>query len=315
MKHGLWSRLFTFLPMPTSDDGETVNDEMLRDLIDNQIAHGIEGICVFGSTGGFGSFSEDEMKKATEIAVSHANGRAAVVAGTGARTTAACIRLTEHAYKTGCDGVLIVPASYWPLTQDEVYDHYAKVSAEIDIPICLYNNPWFTGFDMKPDFVAQLATLPNITCVKESSSDLTRITAIRRLTNDTLSIMAGWETSILQALAAGADSWASVCSNFVPSIAKEFFIASVFETNHARARDLWDMLFPLCEFISTKTHIRVIHTGLELLGWSVGLPRRPLRGLNDRDAAKLHDTLVACRATTKAGGALKKGTDGFKRRV
>jgi 4-hydroxy-tetrahydrodipicolinate synthase len=134
LTHKLWSRLFTFLPMPTANDGEAINEKILRKLIDYQIASDIDGFCVLGSTGGFGSFSDDEMKRAMEVAATHAKGRAAVIAGAGARTTTACVSFATHAQKVGCDGVLIVPASYWPLTQDEVYEHYAKVSAEIGIP-------------------------------------------------------------------------------------------------------------------------------------------------------------------------------------
>jgi len=178
-----------------------------------------------------------------EVAAPQAKGRAAVIAGAGARTTTACVSLATHAQKVGCDGVLIEPASYWPLTQDEVCEHFAKVSARIDIPICVYNNPWFTGFDMKPEFLAELAKLRNITCVKESSSDLTRITSIRLLTNGSFSIMVGWETSVLQAFAAVADGWASVCSNFAPKMAKDLFLASTSEANPAGALQLWETVF------------------------------------------------------------------------
>ena len=46
-----WSRVFTFIPTPTRDDGETVDEGKLREVIDHQIEHGVDGVCVFGSTG------------------------------------------------------------------------------------------------------------------------------------------------------------------------------------------------------------------------------------------------------------------------
>jgi dihydrodipicolinate synthase/N-acetylneuraminate lyase len=76
LTHKLWSRLFTFLPMPTANDGEAINEKILRKLIDYQIASDIDGFCVLGSTGGFGSFSDDEMKRAMEVAATDAKGRA-----------------------------------------------------------------------------------------------------------------------------------------------------------------------------------------------------------------------------------------------
>ena len=68
------------------------------------------------------------MKRITELASRHASGHTPVIAGTGARTTAACIRLSKHAQDVGCDGVMILPVSYWPLTENEVREHYERVS-------------------------------------------------------------------------------------------------------------------------------------------------------------------------------------------
>jgi 4-hydroxy-tetrahydrodipicolinate synthase len=282
-----WSRVFTYIPTPTTDDGEAVDQQALCQVIDHQIEHGVHGICVLGSTGGNGSFREEEMRSATETAAKHAAGRISVIAGTGARTTSECIALSRHAQEVGCDGVMILPVSYWPLTPDEVFAHYERVCAAIDIPICVYNNPWTTGVDMKPEFIARLTALNNVSCIKESTGDLTRITAIRLLTQDKVAIVAGWESSSLQAFMAGATGWAPVCTNFAPDAAMKFFDAAVRRRNAVEAGLLWDALFPICEFICSKSHIRVAHTGLDILGRSVGPPRRPLRMLGTEDRAKL----------------------------
>ena len=107
-----WSRVFTYIPTPTKDDGETVDETRLRQVIDYQIEHNVDGICVLGSTGGNGSFSDEEMRSATVIAAAHAAGCISVIAGTEARTTSACIALSKHAQEVGCDAVMILPVSY-----------------------------------------------------------------------------------------------------------------------------------------------------------------------------------------------------------
>lgn len=292
MKHKLWSRLFTYVPTPTADDGESSDEKVLLKTIDFQIENGVEGICLFGSTGGHGSFSDAEMKTATEAVVRHVNGRIPVIVGTGARTTTACIALSRHAQEVGCAGVMILPVSYWPLSQDEVRDHYERVSAAVKIPICIYNNPWTTGVDMKPEFIATLANLLNVGCVKESTGDLSRITAIQLLTNDKVAIIAGWESTSLQALLAGASGWAPVCSNFLPREAMEFYRAAVDQADCKKARNLWERLFPVCDFICAKSHIRVAHTGLEIVGRAVGSPRRPIRMLPTADRERLRNILA-----------------------
>jgi 4-hydroxy-tetrahydrodipicolinate synthase len=300
-----WSRVFTFIPTPTRDDGETVDEARLCEVIDHQIEHGVDGVCVFGSTGGNGSFTDAEMMQATRAAAKHAAGRIAIIAGTGARTTSAAIALSRNAQDAGCDGIMVLPVSYWPLTPDEVFEHYERVAAAVKIPICVYNNPWTTGVDMKPEFLARLALLPNVSCIKESTGDLSRISAIRLLTKDSITLIAGWESTSLQAFMAGATGWAPVCTNFVPREAMAFFRAAVHERDAVKARASWDRLFPLCDIICAKSHIRVAHSGLDILGRSVGPPRRPLRMLGPDDRARLQAILNELGAPAKPRAGMR----------
>jgi len=286
-----WSRVFTFIPTPTSNDGEVIDEKRLLETIDHQIENGVHGVCIFGSTGGNGSFTDDEMKKATTAAAKHIAGRIALIAGTGARTTSRCIALSKHAQDVGCDGVMILPVSYWPLTSDEVLRHYERVCSQIELPICVYNNPWTTGVDMKPELLQRIAEFNNVSCIKESTGDLSRITSIRLLTLDQLTLIAGWESTSLQAFMAGARGWAPVCTNFAPQKAMAFFDAAVVKRDATRAAALWDELFPLCEFICSKSHIRVAHAGLDIVGRSVGPPRSPIRTLSAEDRARLQSIL------------------------
>jgi 4-hydroxy-tetrahydrodipicolinate synthase len=290
-RSGFWSRVFTFIPTPTENDGETIDEKRLLKTIDHQIDNGVDGVCIFGSTGGNGSFTDEEMKKATAAAAKHAAGRISIIAGTGTRTTSACIALSRHAQDVGCDGIMVLPVSYWPLTPDEVFAHYERVAAAVKVPICVYNNPWTTGVDMKPDFLARLAKLDNVDCIKESTGDLSRITAIRLLTGQSVTLIAGWESTSLQAFMAGATGWAPVCTNFAPRLAMEFFAAATRRRDAVAAGTLWDQLFPICEFICAKSHIRVAHTALDIVGRPVGPPRRPLRMLGADDRAKLQAIL------------------------
>ena len=71
-RNEFWSRVFTFVPTATKDDGEEIDEKAFRTAIDYQIENGVHGVCIFGSTGGNGSFSDEEMKKATAIAAKQA---------------------------------------------------------------------------------------------------------------------------------------------------------------------------------------------------------------------------------------------------
>jgi 4-hydroxy-tetrahydrodipicolinate synthase len=72
-----------FVVTPTKDDGETLDLSALTRFIDFQLESGVDGITVFGSTGGIGSFTEQERQKVIETAARHIGGRVALTAGTG----------------------------------------------------------------------------------------------------------------------------------------------------------------------------------------------------------------------------------------
>jgi 4-hydroxy-tetrahydrodipicolinate synthase len=286
--------VYAFNATPMKDDGEAIDEDRLRELADYQIDRGVHGIVVFGSTGANGSFTSEERLSAAKAAVKHVNGRVPVLCGVGSMTTAETVSLAKAVEDAGVDGVLVVPITYWPLTDNEVYEHYERVASAVKIPVFLYNNPGTTGIDIKPPLVARLAEIDNIRYIKESSSDLTRITAIRRLTNDTVTVFSGWESLTLQSLLAGADGWFSGMTNLCPRESVRLFDLAVEKKDVAKARELFDRIFPLCEFMCAKSHVRVAHAALPLLGIPVGPPRRPLRELGAEDKAELERLMREC---------------------
>ena len=283
--------VFSFSVTPTTDGGDKIDHDRFRAFLDFQIEQGVHGIAVFGSTGSNGSFSEEEKRETMTMAVKHVKGRVPLIFGTGAITTAEAVRQSKYAEDAGADGLLVVPITYWPLTESEVYEHYRAIATAVKIPITIYNNPWTTGVDIKPPLVARLSEIDNIRCIKESSGDLTRITTIRLLTRGKLTVFAGWESNTLQAFMAGAEGWFSGMTNITPRECVELFDMAVEKNDMIHSRELFDRLFPLCDFMCQKSHVRVAHTALELLGRPMGPPRRPLRMLEAKDRAELERLL------------------------
>jgi len=291
--------VFSFSVTPTRDDGAAIDEKRLREFLDFQIEEGVHGIAVFGSTGSNGSFSEEEKRQAMKVAVDHVRGRVPLIFGTGAITTAEAVRQARDAEAAGANGILVVPITYWPLTEHEVYEHYRAIAAATPLPITIYNNPWTTGVDIKPPLLARLAELDTIVAVKESSGDLTRITQIRQLTKGRMTVFAGWESVTLQAFMAGCEGWFSGMTNIMPRECVRLFELAVEKADAVGAREHFERIFPLCDFMCQKSHVRVAHTALELLGRPMGPPRRPLRMLEAADRAELERLL-------RDFGALKK---------
>jgi 4-hydroxy-tetrahydrodipicolinate synthase len=279
--------VFAFIATPTKDDGEAIDEACLARTIDHQISCGIAGITVFGSTGGIGSFSEEERRSVIAASVRHINGRAPFLPGTGAPTTAEAIRLSKYAEDAGADGVLIVPINYWRSTEDDLYENYRAIARSVKIPIGIYNNPGTTGVDLKPALIARIAEIDNVGFVKESSGDMSRITAIRQLTKRQIAVLNGNDACTPEAISAGVDGWFAGSANIMPRKCVELFRIGHNENNIEAMREYFQPMFPICDYMGIKGYIRVAHTACDLLGRSVGQPRQPLRMLNSSDRAHL----------------------------
>jgi 4-hydroxy-tetrahydrodipicolinate synthase len=286
-----------FLVTPTKDDGEALDLVALKRFIDFQIESGVDGITVFGSTGGIGSFSEQERQQVIETAARHINGRVVLTAGTGSIQTAEAIRLSKFAADAGADGVLVVPISYWPLTEDELYGHFESIAKAVDLPVGIYNNPGTTGIDMKPALIARIAEIDNVGFVKESSGDVTRITAIAQKTKGSISILNGNDAGTPAAIAAGVHGWFAGSCSIMPKLCTNLFALRKADNSMEKLRHAFADMYPICEFMGIKGYIRVAYAACDILGHSMGSPRKPIRNLDMADQQTLGRLLAAAGVT------------------
>jgi 4-hydroxy-tetrahydrodipicolinate synthase len=282
--------LIAFSVTPLRAD-ESVDEDRFCSHVDELIAAGVDGIALFGSTGSIGSFTEAERRRVAEVVTRHVNGRVAVAIGTGAMTTAEAVRLSEHAERVGADAALIAPITYWPLGEAELALHYGTIARAITIPIFLYNSPVLTGVDMTPGVIARLSEDGRVKYLKESARDLLRIPQIARATEGRLRIFGGREDSALEAMQIGADGWASGAINLIPRLCKRLFDRAHGARDLAGARTIQRAIAPLMDLLMDKGHVSGCHAGLEILGKSVGAPRRPILPFSGDDRARLEALL------------------------
>ena len=286
--------VFAYPVTPTKDDGASVDEARLCELIDELIDAGARGIVVLGSTGAIGSFSEDERKSLAKTAARHMAGRIPLFVGTGALTTEETKRLSLHAQSIGAAGLQIVPMSHWPLTEAEIFEHYRQIGEAVDIPIAVHNCPSLTGIDMKPALLARLAEIRNVRFLKEGSGDQARAPMLRRLTQGKVPIWQDSETMALHGLLGGAEVWATMTPNLFPRQAVQLYELAAVQKDVDGARQLFERMFPVIEFVFEKSGIRAIHTALDIVGRSAGPPRRPVRMLGKEDRAVLERLLRSC---------------------
>ena len=193
----------------------------LRRLIDKQVEAGVTGVIVFGSTGAFFAFDNEQRKRMIKEAVSHAAGRVEVLAGMGCSLTAQAVLYTQSAQEIGVDGVMIMSPAYNLPGQAGIRAHYEAIHNNTDVPIIIYNNPERSGIDIEDSTIVELSKFDRIVAVKNSVSDLRRYLNIRKSSD--IKQLCGDDLNFLASLAHGATGLVSVASNIIPSVYTEIF--------------------------------------------------------------------------------------------
>jgi 4-hydroxy-tetrahydrodipicolinate synthase len=268
----------TFCVMATPFKGnEDLDLEGFRSNIDYYIQNGIHGLVVGGSTGEFATLSPEEHRQIIKIAVDQNKGRVPLLAGTAHCSTRYTIEMSRYAQDAGVDGLLIVPPFYSLPKENEIYEHYSAISKAVSIPIMIYNNPFTSKVDMRPELIERLSKLPNITHIKESSSDVTRIWKIRELTKDKLTVFCGADNLAFESFMMGAKGWICIAANVLPRECADLYTLSVIQRDIEKARNLYNRLLVLCNLLEdTGMFSGLSKAGLDLLGKCGGKPRRPM---------------------------------------
>ena len=279
----MFSGAFTALVTPFKN-GE-VDVEALEGLVEFQIEGGIDGLVPCGTTGESPTLSEEEDRLVIETVVRVTAGRVPVVAGTGSNNTASAIKYTKMAEEVGADGSLQVAPYYNKPTQEGLFRHYAAIAENTSLPLVLYNIPGRTNVTIAPETITQLAEIPNIVGIKESTLSMNMVSDIRRLCGEEFDILSGDDPMTLPLLALGGTGVVSVASNIAPGAVSDM-VAAMNSGDLARGRELHYRLLPLIRALSVETNPIPIKAAASLLGLcsdELRLPLVPMSGENLRN--------------------------------
>ncbi|WBP93625.1 dihydrodipicolinate synthase family protein [Mycolicibacterium neoaurum] len=277
---------------PFTADGSGVDAAALTALVDQLVNTGAHAIAPTGSTGESAYLTEDEFDTVIDVTVGAVAGRVPVIVGASDLTTANTVRRARYAQAAGADALMILPVSYWKLTEREIIAHCAAVAAAVDLPIMVYNNPATSGIDMSPELLVRMFDeIDNVTMVKESTGDLMRMRRIKELSGGELPFYNGSNPLVLDALTEGATGWCTAAPNLRPQPCLDLYDA-VRAGDVDRARRIYDDLAPLLRFIVAGGLPTTVKAGLELLGSNVGDPRAPLLPLDASGRAELRAMLA-----------------------
>lgn len=253
----------------------------VRGLIDRLVERGSHGIAPLGSTGESAYLDDNEWDAVAESSIKQVNKRLPVIVGISDLTTRNAVRKAKFAEAAGADAVMVLPVSYWKLSDDEIFLHYATISESIGVPLMVYNNPATSGVDMKPELIVKMVReISNATMVKESSGDIQRMHTLMQLSDGSIPFFNGSNPLALEAFAAGAVGWCTAAPNLIPDWPKALY-ETCMSGDMDNARKVFYTQLPILRFILQGGLPTTIKAGLGLRGFEAGVPRAPLHALGE----------------------------------
>ncbi|OCW20564.1 dihydrodipicolinate synthase family protein [Pseudomonas sp. S3E12] len=287
---------FPLTPM----DEQGVDENAFTRLVQQLVAAKVDSIGALGSTGSYAYLSRAERSRVAQLAVEAAEG-VPVMVSIGALRTRDVLLLAEDAQDVGVQALLLPPVSYQKLSQDDVFSMYEMVTANISVPLCVYDNPGTTHFEFTDELHGRIAELPNVSSIKipgvPDAPHLARerVQRLRKLIPSHVTIGISDDAFAALGMNAGCDAWYSVMGGLFPNTALAITRAAL-SGDACEATRLSESLKPLWALFSQfGGSFRVMATAAELRGFtrspSVPLPLRTIDGEGREQIAAVIEVL------------------------
>jgi 4-hydroxy-tetrahydrodipicolinate synthase len=182
------------------------------------------GLAVFGTNSEANSLSVDERIALLDTLLSAGLDPLRMMPGTGCCALTDSVRLTAHAVKAGCAGVLMLPPFYYKdVTDDGLYRHFAEVIERVGderLRIYLYHIPPVAVVGITPTLVERLMKrYPSaIAGMKDSSGDWSNTKImLDSFAASGFDVFPGSETFLLAGMRHGAAGCISATANVNPA--------------------------------------------------------------------------------------------------
>lgn len=257
------------------------------------IDHGCTGIVALGSLGEGATLSSEEKLQILDTLVKAVNGRAPVVAGISALSTAEAVTIAQEAASRGCSGLMVLPPYVYLGDWRETKAHISAILTATPLSCMLYNNPIAYNVDFVADQVQELAREhSNLNAIKESSADVRRIAALRAIMPSDFRLMVGVDDAIVESINMGACGWVAGLVNALPKESVELFNLAA-SGDRQKTFDLYRWFLPLLRLDTVPKFVQLIKLVQEEVGMGNSRVRPPRLTLEGRELEEAKKTISA----------------------
>jgi len=252
-----WKGVTPAITTPFNED-LTVDHGFLAEHSRWLLENGCTGIVALGSLGEGATLSYSEKTDILRILGKVVHGRGSVVAAISSLATSEAVSLARAAADLGCSGLMVLPPYVYLGDWREMNAHVSAVFRATPLECMLYNNPVAYGTDFLPQQIQALAAeFDNFKAVKESSTDVRRVSAIRALVDSRLEISVGVDDAVIEAIGVGATGWVAGLANALPRESVELFDRGV-RGDDGDAFELYRWFLPLLRMDTVPKFVQLI---------------------------------------------------------
>lgn len=268
-----WSGVFPAATTQFNAD-QSLNIPATTEHLEVMLNAGINGLVVLGTMGENCSLSAEEKIQVLSASVKQVAGRIPVVTGVAEYTTTGACTFARAARDAGVDGLMVLPPMCYKADRHEVITHIRTVAEATELPVMIYNNPACYGVDISAQAAAELAKVPNIVAVKESSDDPRRLTDIANLVDDDFVLFCGVDDLALESVALGAHGWISGLVNAFPRENRLLWDLAT-SGNYKEARKVYRWYTPLLHLDTKPKLVQYIKLAVQECGYGSEVCRNP----------------------------------------
>lgn len=287
---GRFGAVVTAMVTPFRED-HSLDLDGARELASQLLDHGSDALVVAGSTGESPTLTHREKLELFRAVAEVAKGRGKVICGTGTYNTAETVELSREAEEAGADGLLLVTPYYNKPPQRGLLEHFNLVAAAVSIPIVAYNIPGRTGIRIEHDTLLQMARVPNIVAVKDSTGDFQAVSRLIDEAPSGFEVYSGDDWATFGYVCLGAVGVVSVASHLVGERIRQM-VDLIGEGDVPAARKIHEELTPLFNTLFITTNPIPVKTALQILGRPSGPPRLPLVQATADERARIEKALA-----------------------
>jgi 4-hydroxy-tetrahydrodipicolinate synthase len=293
-----WKGVFPALLTPF-DAQDQLDLEIYEINLKAQVDAGVSGIIIGGSLGEASTITLEEKESLVKFSVKYLAGKLPVIMNIAEGSTKEAVRQAKLAKEWGASGLMLLPPMRYKSDDKETVTFFKTVATSMDLPVMIYNNPVDYKIEVTLDMFAELAEVPNINALKESTRDVTNVTRLKNRFNDRFAILCGVDTLTVEELALGADG---LVAGLVDAFPKETVVMYnlVKAGKLDEAIKIYRWFMPMLELdIHPKLvqYIKLAATQTGIGSEYVRAPRLPLEGAERERVLKIIQDGIATRPT------------------